>query len=105
MDLSISSRGVSPSQPCASFWRSCVWRVQSSPAAVALKQFACGYVGHHRSKVYGESDRIVLFCRSCGFESKGIEIHTTRVRHVWMRERQRLRWQAHQRRWTWLKTG
>lgn len=105
MQLSVSLRGSSPSRWWHSFWLSCVWRLRSNRAVVALKQFACGYVGHARSTVVWENDRISLFCRDCGFESSGVESHTTRVRHLHMRERQRLKWELHQRRWTWLKTG
>lgn len=104
MQLSISLSGVSPSRSLESFWLSGVSRVRSSRPAVAVKRFACGYLGH-LGKVYVERDRVSLFCTACGFESSGVELHTTHVRYAWMAERQRLRWEAHQHRWTWLRSA
>ena len=89
---------------CWSCWAAMGSRLRSSRSGVALKHGVCAYRGHSW-RWYVERDRVSLFCPLCGLESPGLDLHTVPIRQAWMRERQRIRWEAHRHRWTWLQSS
>lgn len=59
-------------------------------------QLVCAYRhGMYHGTVYRERNRLSVFCRTCGYESAGVDLETSRVRMAWMWERHRLRWRTH----------
>lgn len=57
-----------------------------------LAQALCSYRGH--GTLYIGRNELTMFCPHCGWQSSGLGLDTTRVRMLWMHERQRLRWRA-----------